>query len=192
MRPTKCIYLFSVILARNSYFLIQQALNDSFFNGNMPCSLWNTKQMFRYGIDYLSVRCFGSLYFRQSSVREAAICRGYLICVCMCVCVCVYVHGGWRISCVFITASILRNELYALCVKDENMSENHKTVQGKKVKLNEAWNQCIILIVLQLLFVLRDRKLGFFVECGRPCGVPCTTLHYIRTRYASNVNLSDC
>jgi hypothetical protein len=40
----------------------------------------------------------------------------------------------------FITASILKNELYELTKKEENVSESHKTVQGKEVKLTEAWN----------------------------------------------------
>jgi hypothetical protein len=30
-----------------------------------------------------------------------------------------------------MTAIILKTEIYALTVKDENMSENHKTVQEK-------------------------------------------------------------
>ena len=115
---------------------------------------------------YLNIRCFGILCFRQSSVREAVICGVYFIyiyicvCVCVCVCVCMYVHADWRIPCVHNDQySEKRN--YALTVKDENMSENQKTVQGKTVKLTEAWNQCNILIVLQHLFVLRGRKMGF-------------------------------
>jgi hypothetical protein len=61
----------------------------------------------------------------------------------------------------FITASTLKYELYALTVKDENVSENHKTVQGKKLQLTEVWNQSKHSDRLQHLFVLRDRKMGF-------------------------------
>jgi hypothetical protein len=76
------------------------------------------------------------------------VCVCACACVCVCVCVCVgtcRLENTMRVH-AFITASILKNELYALTMNDENVSENHKTVQGKKVKLTEAWNQCSIVI----------------------------------------------
>ena len=60
----------------------------------------------------------------------------------------------------FVTASILINDLHELTMKDENVSENHKTVEGKKVKLTETWNQCNIVIGCSICFA-RSEVGGF-------------------------------
>jgi len=82
--------------------------------------------------------------------------------ICVCVCVRAYKQAGeYRASSCIHNGQYSEKRTYALTVKNENMSENHKTVQAKKVKLTEAWNQCNILIILQHLFVLRGRKMRF-------------------------------
>ena len=101
-------------LQRNSDLLIEQALTDLFFL-MVTCHVL-CERLSKYlcmEMMYLSVRCFGILCFRQSSVREVANCGVYLMCVCVCgvcvVCVRACVH-----VCVWLQLQLLNQLTYCL------------------------------------------------------------------------------